>query len=64
MLVSGQEEQARMVLAGFAHGNGTTLPAGKLKIPMQQANSESISLRDLFRGRVIRHRTIILFIAW
>ena len=62
--MSGQEEQARMVLAGFAQGNGTTLPAERLKLPMQQANSDSVSLRDLFRGKVIRLRTIILFIAW
>ena len=62
--MSGQEEQARMVLAGFAQGNGTTLPTERLKLPMQQANSDSVSLRDLFRGKVIRLRTIILFIAW
>ena len=62
--MSGQEEQARMVLAGFAQGNGTTLPPERLKLPVQQGNSDSVSLRDLFRGKVIRLRTTILFIAW
>ena len=62
LLVNGQEEQARMVLAGFAQGNGTTMPEGKLKIPLQ-ADNERISVMDLFRGRAIRHRTIILIVA-
>lgn len=57
--MNGQEEQARMVLAKFAQGNGTTMPEGRLKIPVQAGN-EHVSMMDLFRGRVIRHRTIIL----
>lgn len=60
--MNGQEEQARVVLAKFAQGNGTTMPEGGLKIPVQAGN-ECVSVIDLFRGRVIRHRTIILIVT-
>ena len=59
LLLNGQEEQAREVLAKFAQGNGTSLPEGKLKKPIQ-SESEGVSIKDLFRGRIIRRRTVIL----
>jgi len=63
LLLNGQEEQARAVLAGFAQGNGVTLPEGKLKKP-EQSKNEGVSTRDLFRGKIIRQRTTILVFAW
>ena len=63
LLLNGQEEQARAVLAGFARGNGVTLPEGKLKKPEQSKNG-GVSTRDLFKGKIIRQRTTILVFAW
>ena len=63
LLLNGQEEQAWAVLAGFAQGNGTTLPEGRLKKP-DQSKSKDVSMRDLFRGKIIRQRTTVLVLVW
>ncbi len=60
--MSGHEEDAKAVLTKLALDNGVEMPAGQLKKPT--SSTEAVSLLDLFRGSVIRKRTVILFIAW
>ena len=65
LLVQGREEQAMAVLARIASGNGRQMTNTKLKIPApSQAPQSSVSVADLFRGHVIRKRTLILLAAW
>lgn len=40
------------------------MPVGQLKKPSVPASTEPVSVLDLFRGRVIRQRTVILFLVW
>ena len=63
LLLNGREDEARVVLEGIAVGNGKLLPACELKRPAA-GSSERVSTLDLFRGKNIRHRTLILFCAW
>ena len=70
LLVSGNEQEAVNVLTSIAQGNGTEMPAGcELKKNSAGGGGEGgqeggASIRDLFTGRNIRHRTFILCIAW
>ena len=64
LLVQGREEEAKDVLSRIAIDNGVELPAGSLKKPTVSTSGEPVSVLDLFRGRVIRKRTMVLFIAW
>ncbi len=40
------------------------MPAGELKKPTDPTSAEPVSVLDLFRGRIIRQRTVILFVTW
>ncbi len=62
--MNGREEEARAVLTRLASENGEEMPAGQLKKPTVSTSAEPVSALDLFRGKVIRKRTMILFIAW
>jgi MFS family permease len=64
LLVQGREDQARAVLAKIASGNGRQMINNKLKKPTSQASDSSVSTLDLFKGEVIRRRTVILLVAW
>ncbi len=64
LLVNGREEEARAVLTRLASENGVEMPAGQLKKPAVSTSADPVSALDLFRGKVIRRRTMILFIAW
>ncbi|XP_064403541.1 organic cation transporter protein-like isoform X2 [Halichondria panicea] len=64
LLVNGQQEEARAVLARLASDNGVEMPAGELKKPTDPTSAEPVSVLDLFRGKVIRRRTVILFVTW
>ena len=64
LLVQGREKEARNILSRIAMDNGVELPAGPLKKPTVTTSGEPVSVLDLFRGRVIRKRTIVLFVAW
>ena len=64
LLVQGLEEEAKAVLSRLALDNGVELPAGQLKKPTTTTLGEPVSVLDLFRGRVIRRRTVVLFIVW
>ncbi len=61
LLVHGQYAKARKILAMIAKGNGTQLPECHLKRPTERHRA---SMLDLFRGREIRHRTLILIYLW
>ena len=52
------------MLSRIASGNGVEVPAGQLKNPNSTTSGEPVSVLDLFRGRVIRKRTMVLFVAW
>ena len=62
LLVQGREDAARDVLSMIAKGNGQQMPKCKLK--SSALPKGGVSVTDLFRGRVIRHRTITLVVAW
>ena len=64
LLVNGHEEEARAVLVRIAQGNRKPLHARELKKPESESNSRSSSTLDLFRGKNICHRTIVLFCMW
>ena len=64
MLVKGRVEEARAVLARIARGNGSQLPKCELKSVTTLQSSETISIKDLLRGKIIRHRTVVLIVAW
>ena len=65
LLVQGREEEARAVLAKIARGNGRKMTVPRLKRPASQPSTEtSVSVTELFRGPAIRHRTLILMVAW
>jgi MFS family permease len=63
LLVQGREDQVKAVLANIARGNGTKMTVSRLK-PTGQPSESSVSVVDLFRGRVIRQRTLILMLEW
>ena len=63
LLIQGRGEEAREVLGRLARGNGTQLPAAELKKPLS-TGGEKVSMLDLFRGRNIRQRTVVLVISW
>ena len=63
LLIQGRGEEAREVLDRLARGNGTQLPAAELKKPLS-TGGEKVSMLDLFRGRSIRQRTVVLVISW
>ena len=62
LLIQGEQEHARSVLARIAKGNGTQLPECHLKVPV--TGDVTVSMRDLFRGKNIRHRTLVLIFLW
>ena len=66
LLVSGNEQEAINILAGFAQGNRAEMPANLelKKTTVETSGQEAASLRDLFTGKNIRHRTTILCLAW
>jgi hypothetical protein len=64
LLVKGREEEAKAVLAQIARGNGTRMTVSRLKRPSSQPSETTVSVTELFRTPVIRHRTLILLVAW
>ena len=69
LLIQGREEEARAVLVKIARGNGRNVTVPRLKRPTSSSSSQpstetSVSVTDLFRGPAIRHRTLILIVAW
>ena len=65
LLVQGKEEQALSTLAWIARGNGQQMPDCKLKKSSRgQSARHFVSVTDLFRGKGIRERTLILAVAW
>ena len=67
LLVSGNEQDAISVLTSIAKGNGADMPTNcelKKNSVGAEGGQEGASIRDLFTGRNIRHRTFILCIAW
>ena len=68
LLIQGREEEARAVLVKIARGNGRNVTVPRLKRPTssssQPSTETSVSVTDLFRGPAIRHRTLILIVAW
>ncbi len=40
------------------------MPAGRLKKPTTSSTTEPVSVLDLFKGKIIFQRTLILFLAW
>ena len=64
LLVNGREQEARAVLSSIAEGNGTTMPNAELRKPITSQASEPVSMKDLFKGKRIRQRTVILVIVW
>ncbi|CAI8008236.1 Solute carrier family 22 member 15 [Geodia barretti] len=64
LLVQGREEEARAVLTKIARGNGRKMTVPRLKRPSSQPSETTVSVTELFRTPVIRHRTLILLVAW
>ena len=66
LLVSGNDQEALNVLASIAQGNGTTMPAScELKKTSDSSGGREVaSIRDLFTGKNIRHRTLVLCLVW
>ena len=62
--MQGKEDQARAVLEKIASGNGKLMVNNKLKKPTSQTSDSGVSTLDLFKGKVIRRRTLILLVAW
>ena len=64
LLVNGKEKEAVSVLTTIARSNGVSpLPEFTLKGGTVSKGS-SHGIVDLFRGPVIRHRTLVLICAW
>jgi MFS family permease len=64
LLVQGREDQAKAVLAKIASGNGRNMTVSRLKRHTSQPSESSVSVVELFRGSVIRQRTLTLLAVW
>ena len=64
LLVNGREDEALCVLSRIAEGNGTILPSCEIKHPVTHVSERNVSITDLFRGKNIRHRTLVLICVW
>jgi MFS family permease len=67
LLTQGREEEAVATLDWIARGNGSKMPDCKLQNAVhvgRQSAGRSVSVLDLLRGNAIRHRTIVLAMAW
>ena len=63
--MNGRKEEARQVLAEIARGNGTVMPKGELKDAGGDVSSAGdLGTISLFRGSVIRRRTLIVCVMW
>ncbi len=63
MLVNGYTAKARTIMEGIAKGNGTTMPQEEFIQP-DTSGDQSLGMSSLLKGRVIRKRTLILFVVW
>lgn len=63
MMVTGRVEQAKAVLAKLARGNGVEVALGELKV-QPSAETSTVSTLDLFRGKEIRFRTLVMLVVW
>ena len=61
--MTGRVEQAKAVLAKLARGNGVEVALGELKV-QPSAETSTVSTLDLFRGKEIRFRTLVMLVVW
>lgn len=67
LATSGHLSEAESVLSMIAQGNGTVMPLGmKLKHSSGSSieSNDSVGIRDMFSGQVIRKRILLLFLIW
>ena len=64
LLINGYAAEARAVLEDVAHGNGTVMPQEELRTPDTSSSGEPAGMASLFKGKVVRKRTLVLLVAW